>query len=73
MGFSLGDLFMVALLMTNAAAILHEKRFLNKIGWGVDTSGPPDSVKYKLVTMLSAVRMLMRGGQLFPFDVRRWI
>ena len=30
MGFALGDMFLSALLFTNAAAILHEKRFLNK-------------------------------------------
>jgi hypothetical protein len=30
MGFSLGDMFLSALLFTNAAAILHEKRFLNQ-------------------------------------------
>lgn len=33
MGFSLGDMFLSALLFTNAAAILHEKRFLNQCEW----------------------------------------
>ncbi|KAK9474506.1 Yos1-like protein [Dipodascopsis tothii] len=64
--FGLGRLFYVVLLLTNAIAILSEDRFLARIGWStaqIDSGfGVPDSqsVKVKLVNLISAVRTLMR-------------
>ena len=38
MGFSLTDLFVSALLLGNAGAVLNEDRFLVKLGWGYEQS-----------------------------------
>ncbi|KAK9480108.1 Yos1-like protein [Lipomyces japonicus] len=64
--FGLGRLFYVILLLINSIAILSEDRFLARIGWStaqVDNGfGVSDSqsVKNKLINLISAVRTLMR-------------
>ncbi|KAI9244458.1 Yos1-like protein [Phascolomyces articulosus] len=65
MALGLGQLFYAVLLFINAIAVLSEERFLARIGWsgqvdpgfGVEQS---QSVKYKIVNLISAVRTLMR-------------
>ncbi|KAI8927753.1 Yos1-like protein [Entophlyctis helioformis] len=64
--FGFGTLFYVSLLLVNAIAVLHEERFLARIGLsqtgfqmqpgGVD----PTSIKHKLINLISAVRTLLR-------------
>ncbi|KAI9018963.1 Yos1-like protein [Hyaloraphidium curvatum] len=70
MVFSLGQLLYATVLFVNAIAILHEERFLARIGWstsqafqqqdrfGNDGGGP--SIKARLVALISAVRTLLR-------------
>jgi len=60
MVFTLGTLLEVAVLFLNALAILHEERFLKKIGWGHRSDLDNDSVKDKIIGFLHAVRLLMR-------------
>ena len=60
MGFSLTDLFVSALLLGDAGAVLNEDRFLVKLGWGYEQSrnaGP--SVKKQIINLLYAVRFLL--------------
>ncbi|BFZ61956.1 hypothetical protein YB2330_003034 [Saitoella coloradoensis] len=66
--FGLGNLFYVSLLLVNAIAVLSEDRFLARIGWSAQSIHEPvgfgdpsgQSVKARLVTLISAVRTLMR-------------
>ncbi|KAF2013307.1 Yos1-like protein [Aaosphaeria arxii CBS 175.79] len=67
--FGLGSLFYVTILLINAVAVLSEDRFLARIGMTSSSSadqqgfGAPrdnDSIKAKLVNMISSVRTLMR-------------
>ncbi|KAI9189256.1 hypothetical protein H9P43_000687 [Blastocladiella emersonii ATCC 22665] len=68
--FGLGSIFYFTLLMVNAIAILHEERFLARIGWGQQSvyagdyghpgAADPTSVKFKLIGLISAVRTLLR-------------
>ncbi|KAI7867828.1 Yos1-like protein [Spinellus fusiger] len=65
MALVLGQLFYSLLCFINAVAILSEERFLAKIGWSghVDTgfgSDQSQSVKSKIINLISAVRTLMR-------------
>ncbi|KAI9145899.1 Yos1-like protein [Paraphysoderma sedebokerense] len=66
MALSIGGLLYVMLLLLNAMAVLHEERFLARIGWGPQSvTGYNDfqsqnSVKMKLINLMSAVRTLMR-------------
>ncbi|KAF7588144.1 hypothetical protein BBP40_006144 [Aspergillus hancockii] len=65
--FGLGNLVYVAVLITNAIAILSEDRFLARIGWGrsqadptFGTSQDSTSVKAKTVDLIASVRTVMR-------------
>ncbi|KAJ2746962.1 hypothetical protein GGI20_000949 [Coemansia sp. BCRC 34301] len=71
--FGFGTLLYVALLLLNAVAILNEERFLARIlstgeltavvGWARNSAelyGDTESVKAKLINLISAVRTLMR-------------
>ncbi|KAJ1982163.1 hypothetical protein H4R34_001798 [Dimargaris verticillata] len=62
--FALGLLFYLGLLLLNAVAILNEQRFLARIGWSSgQATGFPDpnqSIKARLVNLISAVRTLLR-------------
>lgn len=60
MGFSLADLFVSALLLGNAGAVLNEDRFLAKLGWGYEqTRSDGPSVKKQIINLLYAVRFLL--------------
>jgi len=60
-------LLQAGVLFINALAILNEQRFLKPIGWGERNPAEmdQDSVKDKIVVLLSAVRMLMRIPLIF--------
>ncbi|TPX32296.1 hypothetical protein SmJEL517_g04557 [Synchytrium microbalum] len=67
-GFGLGTIFYVSVLLVNAIAILHEDRFLARIGFtssavhsnaGFGDQQQP-SVKARLIIMMSAIRTLLR-------------
>lgn len=57
---TLGSLFLSALLMANAGAVLNEDRFLVKIGWGYEASRlEPQSIKKQIINLLYAIRFLL--------------
>ncbi|KAI8576643.1 hypothetical protein K450DRAFT_256023 [Umbelopsis ramanniana AG] len=64
MTLGLGQLIYVLLLFINAIAVLNEERFLGRIGWsaqqepGFGEQG--QSIKSKIVNLISAVRTLLR-------------
>ncbi|KAF7654630.1 hypothetical protein LDENG_00066960, partial [Lucifuga dentata] len=64
MAFTLYALIQAAVLCVNAVAVLHEERFLSKIGWGVDQSvggfGDEPGVKVQLMNLIRSVRTVMR-------------
>jgi len=70
-----GNLFYFGLFLINAVAVLSEERFLARIGWSAqspsaqpqayDTTGygggqPEQGIKGRLITLVTAVRTLMR-------------
>ncbi|KAF6716969.1 Immediate early response 3-interacting protein 1 [Oryzias melastigma] len=64
MAFTLYSLIQAAILCVNAVAVLHEERFLSKIGWGADQSvggfGDEPGVKAQLMNLVRSVRTVMR-------------
>uniref|UniRef100_A0AAV2J045 Haloacid dehalogenase-like hydrolase domain-containing protein 2 n=1 Tax=Knipowitschia caucasica TaxID=637954 RepID=A0AAV2J045_KNICA len=64
MAFTLYTLLQTALLCTNAVAVLHEERFLSKIGWGVEQGvggfGDDPGVKAQILNLIRSVRTVMR-------------
>jgi len=67
MGFGLYALIEAALLLVNAAAVLHEERFLSKIGWSSAGTGFGDTpgVKTQLINFVRSVRTVMRVPLIF--------
>ncbi|AWP15030.1 Haloacid dehalogenase-like hydrolase domain-containing protein 2 isoform 3 [Scophthalmus maximus] len=67
MAFTLYSLIQTAILCTNAIAVLHEERFLGKMGWGVDQGvggfGDDPGVKAQILNLIRSVRTVMRGRQ----------
>lgn len=63
MPFTLGVLIEATVLFINAIAILNEERFLKPMGFGAnkDVGFDQNSFKDKIVSFISAVRMLMRS------------
>ncbi|KAI8086677.1 Yos1-like protein [Halteromyces radiatus] len=66
MALGLGQLFYVLLFFINGIAVLSEERFLARIGWSAQMEpagfggGESQSIKYKIINLISAVRTLMR-------------
>ncbi|KAF9918634.1 hypothetical protein BX616_007217 [Lobosporangium transversale] len=62
MALGIFGLLEIMLLFVNAVAILNEERFLARIGWARQAVDPyaQESVKARLVNLISAVRTLMR-------------
>ncbi|KAK7896426.1 hypothetical protein WMY93_021751 [Mugilogobius chulae] len=64
MAFTLYTLIQTAILCTNAIAVLHEERFLSKVGWGVDQGvggfGDDPGVKAQILNLIRSVRTVMR-------------
>lgn len=72
--FGLGRLLYVIVLSVNGIAVLSEDRFLNRIGWGqlsqlaaqfqnqygMLATANDASIKSRLVTLISAIRTLLR-------------
>ncbi|XP_077456850.1 immediate early response 3-interacting protein 1 [Stigmatopora argus] len=64
MGFTLYTLLQAAILCVNSVAVLHEERFLSRIGWGVDQGvggfGDEPGIKAQLMNLIRSVRTVMR-------------
>ncbi|XP_026176698.1 immediate early response 3-interacting protein 1-like [Mastacembelus armatus] len=64
MAFTLYSLIQAAILCVNAVAVLHEERFLSKIGWGVDQNvggfGDEPGIRAQLMNLIRSVRTVMR-------------
>ncbi|XP_069819327.1 immediate early response 3-interacting protein 1 [Dendropsophus ebraccatus] len=64
MAFTLYTLLQAALLCVNAVAVLHEERFLSKIGWGADQGiggfGEEPGIKSQMMNLVRSVRTVMR-------------
>ncbi|XP_029372138.1 immediate early response 3-interacting protein 1 [Echeneis naucrates] len=64
MAFTLYSLIQTAILCTNAIAVLHEERFLSKVGWGIDQGvggfGDDPGVKAQILNLIRSVRTVMR-------------
>lgn len=54
----LGVIFKALLLLVNAMAILHEERFLRKVGWSEHDAAMDGGVKLQIVNLLKAMRVL---------------
>ncbi|XP_054714985.1 immediate early response 3-interacting protein 1-like [Uloborus diversus] len=68
MAVTLYNLFEATLLCINAIAVLHEKRFLDKVGWGRGQSrgfGEEPGVKGQLMNLIHSVRTVMRIPLIF--------
>ncbi|KAG5450661.1 hypothetical protein CRM22_009037 [Opisthorchis felineus] len=62
MAFGLGSLIEAVVLLLNAICVLHEKRFLAKIGWATDDKdfAAPATVKSQLLNVIHSIRTVMR-------------
>ncbi|XP_070541755.1 immediate early response 3-interacting protein 1-like [Ptychodera flava] len=64
MAFTIYSLFEAILLVINAIAVLHEERFLNKVGWGSEHSvggfGEEPGMKAQIINLIRSVRTVMR-------------
>lgn len=62
MAFTLYSLLEAALLMLNAVCVLHEERFLAKVGWGTGQQGfgEDPGVKQQVMNLIRSVRTVMR-------------
>lgn len=69
--FGFSNILYLGLLLTNAVAVLSEDRFLQRIGWGSQTSQTGynqyggSSVKERLISLINATRTVLR----FPLIV----
>ncbi|CAN8028920.1 unnamed protein product [Ixodes persulcatus] len=70
MAITLYNLFEAALLCVNAIAVLHEKRFLEKINWGREqvSQGFEPGAKSQIINLIHSVRTVMRSE--WPIAVR---
>ncbi|EEB15995.1 conserved hypothetical protein [Pediculus humanus corporis] len=65
MAFTLWNLFEASILVLNAVCILHEERFLAKIGWGIDRQnmqgfGEEPSIKHQILNLIRSIRTVAR-------------
>ncbi|XP_069137610.1 immediate early response 3-interacting protein 1-like [Argopecten irradians] len=62
MAFGLYSLIEAVILCLNAVCVLHEERFLAKIGWGTDQRGfgEDPSMKTQLLNLIRSIRTVMR-------------
>merc|ERR1739842_55593 len=68
MAFGLYSLLEAVLLCLNAICVLHEERFLSKIGWSSQHNrgfGEPAGVKQQILTIIQSVRTVMRIPLIF--------
>ncbi|GAB1605985.1 immediate early response 3-interacting protein 1-like [Argonauta hians] len=63
MAFTFYSLLEATLLCLNAICILHEERFLSKIGWGTAEQrgfGEQPGIKAQLINLVRAIRTVMK-------------
>ncbi|XP_065206858.1 immediate early response 3-interacting protein 1 [Planococcus citri] len=64
MAITLWNLFEASILFLNAICVLHEERFLAKIGWSTTNMnqgfGEPPSVKSNILNLIRSIRTVMR-------------
>ncbi|XP_064609887.1 immediate early response 3-interacting protein 1-like [Liolophura sinensis] len=62
MAFSLYSLIEAAILCLNAVCVLHEERFLAKVGWGSDQRGfgEEPGIKTQILHLIRSIRTVMR-------------
>lgn len=68
MAFTLGALLEAVLLVINAICVLHEKRFLVKVGWASDNArgfGEQPGVKAQILNIVHSTRTVMRIPLIF--------
>jgi len=68
MALSLGALLEAGLLVVNAICILHERRFLAKVGWASDNArgfGEQPGVKAQVLNIIHSTRTVMRIPLIF--------
>nr|XP_018905467.1 PREDICTED: immediate early response 3-interacting protein 1 [Bemisia tabaci] len=69
MAFTLWTLFEASLLWLNAVCILHEERFLAKVGWStvntVQGFGEAPSVKSQILNLIRSIRTVVRIPLIF--------
>ncbi|PNF23010.1 Immediate early response 3-interacting protein 1 [Cryptotermes secundus] len=68
MAFTLWNLLEATLLCLNAVCILHEERFLVKMGWGANQNiqgfGEQPSVRSQVFNLVRSIRTVMRSKYL---------
>jgi len=68
MALTLGALLEASLLVVNAICVLHEKRFLAKVGWASDNArgfGEQLGVKAQILNIIHSTRTVMRIPLIF--------
>ncbi|THD20203.1 Immediate early response 3-interacting protein 1 [Fasciola gigantica] len=62
MAFGLFSLVEAIVLVLNAVCILHERRFLSKIGWAREDKefSAPSTVKSQFLNIIHSIRTVMR-------------
>ncbi|BES99927.1 unnamed protein product [Nesidiocoris tenuis] len=69
MAISLWNLLEASMLVLNAVCILHEERFLAKMGWKtsqqVQGFGEAPSAKTQMITLIYSIRTVMRFPLIF--------
>lgn len=68
MALTLWALLEAGLLVVNAICVLHEKRFLAKIGWASDNArgfGEQPGVKAQILNIIHSTRTVMRIPLIF--------
>ncbi|XP_055707612.1 immediate early response 3-interacting protein 1 [Phlebotomus papatasi] len=67
--FTLWNLIEASLLCLNAVCILHEDRFLAKIGWGANANvqgfGEPPTVKTQILNLIRSIRTVVKYPLIF--------
>ena len=68
MALTLWALLEAGLLVVNAICVLHEQRFLDKVGWGTNSArgfGEQPGVKDQILNIIHSTRTIMRIPLIF--------
>ncbi|KAG6453979.1 immediate early response 3-interacting protein 1 [Manduca sexta] len=61
---TLWNLFEASLLCLNAVCVLHEERFMQKMGWGANTPNQgfedQSSIKFQILNLVRSIRTVTR-------------
>ena len=62
MAFTIYSFLEASLLIINAICVLHEERFLAKVGWGTAQQGFGEApgIKQQMLNLIKSVRTVMR-------------